>query len=164
MTVNISNIKTQFKTIMDAWNSTGATYDLSAGLTQRVRKVLKVNPLKIPVQASNFPYVTIYIADKDIAQDGIARDQLTARRMGEIGLNIVGGVFETNSLTPETDPADEQIEILMENVEEVLRRNFELNGAVQWTKPVKVSYHTYPVNQQTHLRVGLFEVIAKVNY
>jgi len=164
MAVDVNSIKTQFKTIMDNWNDTGSAYDLSTGMSQRVRKVLKVNPLKIPVQSSNFPYVTIYLADKAITQDGIARDQKTARRLGEIGLNIVGSVWEQNGITAEVDPADEQIEILMENVEEVLRRNFNLNGSVDWTKPVKTSYHTYPTNQGAHLRVGLFEVIAKVNY
>lgn len=165
MSVNLNNIKTQFKTIFDAANTTTASpLDLSTGLTNRVQQVLKVNPIKIPIQSSLFPYVTIYTTAKTIDADQIARDQITARRIAEIDLSIVGAVWEQNSISQTVDPGDEQIEKLMENVEELLRRNYKLNGAVEWTKPQKVSYHTYPISEETHMRVGLLEVVAKVTY
>lgn len=164
MAIDIGNIKTQFKSIMDSFNATSAAYDLSTGLTTRVQKVFKVNPIKIPIQATLFPYVTIYPTDKEIDASQIARDQLTAKRIADVGLNIVGAVWEPNNITVDSDPADDQIEKLMENVEEVLRRNFKLNGAVEWTRPEKVSYHTYPIDEQTHMRVGLLEIVAKITY
>lgn len=164
MAIDLNNIKTQFKSIMDTANSVAAPYDLSTGMTNRVRLVLKVNPIKIPIQASLFPYVTIYAIKKEIEASQIAGDQSRAKRITDLTLNIVGAVWEQNNISQTVDPADEEIEKLMENVEEVLRRNYNLNGTVSWTKPEAVSYHTYPVSEETHMRVGLLEVVARVHY
>lgn len=165
MTLDLNNIKTQFKSIFDTANTTTASpFDLSNGLTNRVQRVLKVNPIKIPIQSSLFPYVTMYITGKGIDAGQIARDQITARRIAEVDLNIVGAVWEQNSISQDVDPGDEQIEKLMENVEELLRRNYNLNSSVQWTTPGKCTYHTYPISEETHMRVGLLEVVAKVTY
>ena len=164
MAVDLNNIKTQFKSIMDSANTTTADYDLSTGLGERVQKVLKVNPLKIPIQTSFFPYVTIYPDSKEIELTSIAKNQQTGKRWGEISFNVVGAVWDQLISDLTADDADEEIETLMENVEEVLRRNFKLNDAVKWTLPESTAYHTLPLDERTHMRVGLFSIVAKLEY
>lgn len=165
MAVNISGIKSAFKTIFDAANTTTADYDLSAGLQTRVQRVLKVNPSKIAIQASLYPYVTCYANEKPIELTTIAGDQLKGRRSAEMIFNVIGAVWDENTTDPDVDDADEDIEKLMENVEEVLRRNFKLNNTVQWTKPDRVTYHTAPIaDEDAHLRIGWMQMIVKVDY
>lgn len=164
MAVDLGGIKTAFKSICDTANTTTAAYDLSTGLATRVQKVLKVNPARIMPQASFFPWVTITTDKKGIEHAGMARDQITAKRDGEITFSVVGAVWEQNVTDATVDDADEEIEQLMENVEEVLRRNFRLNNTVLWTKAEETTYHSLQLDEQTHMRVGVLNLKAKVNY
>lgn len=164
MTVNISGIKTQFKSILDTANTTTAAFDLSSGLATRVQKVLKVNPTRISPQASFFPWVTISADKKDVEQTTIAKDQITAKRAGELSFNVVGAVWEQTVSDVTADDADEQIEKLMENVEEVVRRNFKLGNTVNWSKTEQVSYHSLPIDEETHMRVGVLTLTCRVDY
>ena len=164
MSVNLNGIKTQFKAILDGANTTTAAYDLSAGLNTRVQKVLKVNPAMIEPQASFFPWVTIFVDKKAVEQTTIARDQITGKRAGEIGFSVVGAVWEQSFSDVTEDEADENIEVLMENVEEVVRRNFKLNNTVNWSKVEDVSYHSFPMGEQTHMRVGVMRLVCRVDY
>jgi len=165
MAIDLSGIKTAFKTILDAANDTAAAYDLSAGLTNRVQKVLKVNPAKIPVDATYYPYVSIYMDRKPIELDTIAKDQLVGRRMSDLQFQIIGAVWEINTADAFTDDADEQIEKLMENVEEVIRRNHRLNNTVLWTRPQETTYHTGLIpDEEAHLRIGVMTLIARIQY
>jgi len=164
MTVNLSNIKTQLKAVLDTANTTTAAFDLSTGLSTRVQKVLKVHPGLIPQQASFYPWVTTFVDKKEVEHATIAKDQITAKRMGTVTMKVVGGVWEPTVSDVTADAADEAIEKLMENVEEVVRRSFKLNNAVQWTKTEDVSYYAWPVKEDTHLRFGVLTLTAKVDY
>lgn len=164
MAVDLSNIKTQFKSILDAANTTTAAYYLSTGLNTKVQKVLKVNPSKITPQASFFPWVTIFADRKDIELTTIAKDQITGKRAGQISFNVVGAVWEPNFSEPTEDEADENIEILMENVEELVRRNFKLNNSVSWSRPDNVSYHSLAIDENEVMRVGVMELVCRVDY
>lgn len=164
MAIDINNIKTQFKSIFDSANTTTADYDLSTGMNNRVQKVLKLNPLKIPIQPSFFPYVTIYPDTKDIELVTIAKNQQIGKRMAELSFNVIGAVWEQLISDITADDADDEIENLMENVEEVLRRNFKLNDSVKWTIPESTSYHALPLDEETHMRVGLLTLNAKIEY
>lgn len=164
MAIDIGNIKTQFKSIMDTANTATADYDLSTGMDHRVAKVLKINPALIPVQTSFFPYVTISAGIKDIKLVTIIKNQQTAKRFGEISFNVVGAVWERLVSDVTDDDADEEIEKLMENVEEIVRRNFKLNDSVKWTMPESTEYHALPIGEETAMRVGLFSLTAKIEY
>lgn len=164
MAVNLGNLKTQVKAVLDTANTTTAAYDLSTGLNTRVQKVLKINPARISTQASLFPWVTVFVDRKDMEQATISRDQLTARRLGEVKVSVVGAVWETTVASNEEDEADENIEILMENVEEVIRRSFKLNGAASWSMPETTSYHSLPLDEQTQMRIGVMTLNCRVDY
>lgn len=164
MSVNIGAIKTQFKSILDTANTTTASADLSSGMTKRVQKVLKVNPSLIPPQASFYPWVTISTNRKEVEHTTIAKDQITGKRMSEISFNVVGAVWEDVLVDVTQDPGDENIEKLMENIEEVVRRNFKLNNTVSWSKTNDVTYHSLPIEEQTHLRVGVMTLTCRVDY
>ena len=63
--VDLNGIKSTLKTLFDTANTTTASpVDLSNNMTQRVKRVLTVNPEQIPPQASFFPFVTSYITSK----------------------------------------------------------------------------------------------------
>lgn len=164
MSVNLSSIKTQFKSILDTANTTTAAFDLSSNMTRRVQKVLKVNPSLISPQASFFPWVTISADRKTVQHTTIAKDQYTAKRMSEINFSVVGAVWQDVLVDVTQDPADENIEILMENVEEVVRRNFKLNNTVSWSKTSEVTYHSLPIDEMTHMRVGVLNLVCRVDY
>lgn len=164
MSVDLTGIKNEIQSILTTANDAGATYDLSAGMTKRVKSVLTVNPGKIPIQASFFPYVTVYIERKDIDLETITVNQIAGKRSAVIEFNIVGGLWYTRITDPRKDEADNEIEHLMENIEQVLRANHTLNNKVLWTKPVNTEYHTVPYGEETILRVGLCNFTAKVFY
>lgn len=164
MTIDLNAIKDNIKTILDTANDTAAAYDLSTGMNTRVQRVLKVNPLKIPIQSSFLPYVTVFTDRKDIAHDTIVKNQKTGKREAEITFTVVGAVWEQITYDIDEDEADEEIERLMENVEEIIRRNYTLSDSVRYCMPTFTEYHNLPLDEETHMRIGQFNLIAKLQY
>lgn len=164
MTINLATIKTNFKSILDAANTTTASHYLSTGMTTKVARVLKVNPARIAPQASFIPWVTIYVDNKKVEHATIAVNQQNAKRKAEVNFKVVGAVWESTLTDTNTDDADENVEKLLENVEEIVRRNQNLNNTVLYTSSEGVSYHTLQLDEQTHFRVGILDLKATVYY
>ena len=165
MSVDLNNIKTQIKSILDTANTTTATNDLSSGMVNRVQSVQKVNIQKIPIQSTLFPYVSISVDTKSIEQATIAKNQVNAKRLADIDIRVAGGVWDDDFSSLEEDAADEEIEKLMENIEEVLRENPDLNSSVLWQVPSDVTYHAFnDLDEETHMRIGIMTLECKVQY
>jgi len=164
MALDLNNIKTQIKSILDTANTTTATQDLSANMSRRVQRVFKTNVEKIPVQGSLYPAVTIYYSDKSIESATIARTQTAAKRKAVISVRIAGMVYNPLFANIDEDPADEDLELLMENMEEVLRANPDVNSTTTWSMPRTVEYHSGLVDEETHMRVGLMDFEMTVWY
>ena len=164
--VDLSDIKTQIKSILDTANTTtGSPIDLSNGLTNRVNKVLKINPDMFPVQASFFPCVTCYIDSKtSIEQDTIARTMTIAKRKSNIVIKINVGVYQNNCPDVTEDKSSQECEQLMENVEEILRANPTLTNTVKWSAPTEVQYYTSMINQETVVRAAEMDLKAVIFY
>jgi hypothetical protein len=123
-----------------------------------------VNPAKIPIQVSHFPYVTVSLEEKPIELQTIAKDHATGKRSSDLEFGVWAAVWETVLTDATNDKAQEEIEKLMENIEEVVRRNFKLNNTVKWAKPTRVSYYTVPVDEDAYLRAGFMPLICRVDY
>lgn len=164
MSIDLTNIKTQIKTILDTANTTTASRDLSLGMGSRVQKVFKINPAKIPIQASLFPCVTMFIQSKGISADTIAKNQATGKRKSQISIKIVGATWNSNFADITQDPSDNDIEDLMENIEEILRNNGNLNNAVNWAIPTGVDYYTTVIDEQVHIRSAELTLDSVVYY
>lgn len=164
MSVDLNNVKEQIQSIFQAANTTTASRDLSNGLETRVQRVLKINPSRIPVQATWYPFVTCYIDAKDIELVDFAVNQSSARRKAQIDIKIVGAVWNSSIVDEEVDPADEDCEDLMENIEEILRANSTLGGVVTWAKPTGVTYHNVGLDEGTHIRAGILNLEANIFY
>lgn len=164
MAIDLNNFKEQIQSILDAANTLTAQQDLSSGLADRVQKVLKVNPARIPIQASFYPCVTCYIDRKVVQNDGIAKDQLTAKRRARVTLKIVGAVWNSTISADDEDPADEDCESLMENIEQILRANPTIAGVATWSFPTDVTYHNVAIEEDTHLRAGILSLEASIFY
>ena len=163
--VDLNGIKSTLKTLFDTANTTTASpVDLSGSMTQRVKRVLTVNPEQIPPQASFFPFVTSYITSKNIYDDDIAKDQLSTKRKAEVSIEVVGAVFNQNQTDVNKDPADTDINYLMENVELVLRSDYNIGGKVKWQKPSDVQYYTSVLDARNHIRAGILKLTAIVLY
>lgn len=163
----LNSILTQIKAILDAANTTTASpIDLSSDMptNKRVKKVLKVNPEMIIPQASFFPLVTCYIPSKNIVSADIAKDQLNIKRRAKIPVSIVGSVWNNNFNSVEQDPADTDINYLMENIELALRSDANLSGVVNWQVATGCQYYTTVLNEQTHLRSGVLTLECDVFY
>jgi hypothetical protein len=151
--------------MLDSANTTTASpIDLSSDLTSRVKRVMSVHPEMIVPQASFYPFVTCYILDKPIERDDIAKDQLSAKRQAKIDIEVVGAVFNQNVTSVDKDPADTDINYLMENVELVLRSDPSLGGLVKWQRPQDIKYYTTMFDAQTHIRAGILRLQASVFY
>lgn len=164
---SLNTIKTNIASILtDANTTTASPIDLSANLAsnKRVKKVLKVNPEMIIPQASIFPLVTCYIENKNIKADDIAKTQLDTKRRSTVVVNVVGSVWNNNYRNFDEDPADEDINYLMENIELILRSNYNLSGAVNWQKPSGVEYFSTILNNNNHLRSGILKLECEVFY
>jgi len=162
---DLNGIKTELKSIFDSANTTTASpIDLSNSLTTRVQRVMSVNPEMIKPQASFFPFVTSYIINKNVNSDDIAGNQLNSKRSSEITIEVCGAIWNSNLITVDKDPADGDINTLMENIELTLRGNPTLNGKVTWQKPDSIDYYVTRLDHQTHLRVGILRLTAKIYY
>jgi hypothetical protein len=115
-------------------------------------------------QASFFPLVTCYVASKSIDSATIAKDQLDAKRKATITINVVGSVWNSNISTVDADPADEDINYLMENIELALRSDPNFNSNVTWQRPTGVEYYATILDEQTHLRSGILSLECQVYY
>lgn len=166
---DLVGIKEAIQNVLDAANTTTASpIDLSYGLanSKRVKKVLKVHPEMIRPQASFFPLVTCYISEKIINNETIAAGQLNSQRRSTVVVNVLGSVWNSNFSAVDEDPADEDINVMMENIELILRGATAtiLNGKINWQKPTGCKYYTTILNQQTHLRSGILTYECEVFY
>lgn len=162
--IDLNNLKTQITSIFDAANTTTATQDLSEGMETRVQRVLRVNPERIPIQADWHPFVTVWIESKELNPEDFAVNQTTAKRRGEVAVKIAGCVWNSSISDEEDDPADDDCEKLMENLEEVLRANPTLNGLALWSFPTRVTYHNRQIEEGVHIRAGILHLVATVFY
>jgi hypothetical protein len=161
--LDLNGIRNGLKTILDGVNTTTAG-GLSYGLSTKVAKVLTVNPERIPVQANYYPYVTIYTDAKVVDEKTISRDQLSGRRRAELDIKIVGVVQNFIVADPTNDEASDEAEILMENIEEILRSYTKINGLVDWQYPTGVTYHNIRLEEETSVRAGLMNLRVVAHY
>lgn len=165
MSVNINNIKTQIKSILDTANDVAASYDLSTNMTNRVQTVWKQNPEILPIQATLFPLVTIYLDNKSIQADTIARNQATGKRKATIVFKIYGATYNSAFTNVYEDIADNDIEYLMENIEEILRSNGNLNGTVGWAIPTNVDYISgFTEDESAFVRAAMMDLNITIYY
>lgn len=165
MALDLNNIKTQIKSILDTANTTTASpVDLSSGLSTRVQRVLKVNVERIPIQASLYPCVTVFFDTKSMETETIAINQNKGVRKATIDAKIVGLTWNPNFQSVDADPPDEDLEDLMENIEEIMRANSTVNSLCTWSTPTEVSYHSGSFDEETHLRAGIMNFRMTVFY
>lgn len=162
--VNLNGIKDDLVSLLNTNNTTTSSYDLSASMSQRVKKVLSVHPDMIRPQASFFPFVTCFMVEKNIISEDIAKDQLSAKRVADVTFEIVGGVFNQNGTNLTQDPADRDINYLMENVELILRTNYNMNTKIKWQRPDSVRYFNTALDSVNHIRAGILRLTGKVIY
>jgi hypothetical protein len=163
--LNLGTLKSNIQTILEAANTTtGSPVDLSAGLETRVQRVLTVNPSRIPIQASFYPYVTIFIDRKEVELKSISKTQTAGKRLAEIDVKVVGAVWNSTVTDEEADPADNDAEKLMESVEEILRANSDLGGAALWSFPTLITYHNLTLEEDAHIRAGILNLKTSVYY
>jgi len=81
-----------------------------------------------------------------------------------VNLKIIGMVWEPFTTDLREDPADEDLEILMENIERVLRGYDELAGNVNWQFAELCEYHTLGYDEQAHLRGAILSIKATLFY
>lgn len=164
MSVDLNSLKENIQTIFEVANTTTAATYLSNGLSNKVKKVFKLNPSRIPIQASHYPCITIFVDHKDIELADIARNQSTAKRKAEIEIKIAGAVWNNKITNLYQDDADNDCEDLMENIEEILRENPTLSDSVTWSYPTSVTYHNSRIDEDAHMRAGILSLNATVYY
>lgn len=158
--VNFAQIKENLRYFFNDANTTTANFDLSSGLDsgKRVKKIMSKHPGKLPMQASEYPYVSMFVDSKDIELKDMAGDQKRAKRHHMIRLKIVGGVWNNKMSNKKIDSADDECERLMENIEEIIRRQPTLDGACLWHTPSGVTYHNKGMEEEAHLRIGILSL------
>src|ERR1041385_133405 len=154
MMIDLNNLKEQIQTLLQNANTTTASIYLSNNLETKVQRVLKVNPARIPVQASWYPFVTCMIDSKKIEPSDFVKDQATAKRKASIRVKVIGSVWNSTVSDEELDPADEDCEKLMESVEAILRADPTIAGTSTWQFPSDVTYHNIQLDEETHIRAG----------
>ncbi len=163
--VQINTIKETIRYVLETANTTtGLPIDLSSNLTQRVKTVLKVNPEKLRPDAPLFPCVTTFLSQKKIEAKTISKDQVVGARKAVLSFKVVGMMWNQNMTTYKEDPADNDLEYLMENVEVVLRHYATLNNLCNWQIPHAVTYHSSGYDEQTHMRVGIIDLEVMIYY
>ena len=169
MSLDLNTLKDQIQSVLEAANTTTAAVDLSSGIanSKRVLTIKKINPDLIPSDLTIMPLVTVYLDSKTVTPQTIAKNQATGKRMGELDFKIMGIVYNDNHSTDDEDPAQEDIEHLMENIEQIFRNNPTFSGTIALTSmPTEVQYFSgaFRENEQTHIRGGLMTLNVKTFY
>lgn len=162
--VPINNIKEYIRSILQEALDNSSPIDLSRNMVNEVNTVLTVNPEKIRPDANIFPCVTVFLGDKQLEPKTIAKDQVNAKRKCVLRFNVVGLMWNDNMTSYKKDPADDDLEYLMENIEVVLRHYATLNNLCIWQMPSAVTYHSSGYDEQTHMRVGILSLEVTVYY
>ena len=162
--LDLENIKNQVKSALDSANTLTASQDLSSGLETRVQQVLTVNPARIPIQASWYPFVTVYLDGKSMEEATMQGGQSAGRRKATLDLKIVGAVWNSTISDDTKDDADNDCECLMENIEEIMRGATKLGGAATWSFPTEVTFHNRQLDEGSSLRVGIMNYQVTVFY
>lgn len=164
---DLNGLKNGVQSLLLANNTTTSSIiDLSSGLAngKRVKQILTYNPEMIVPQASFFPLVTCFVESKNWRSEDIAASQMNAVRRSEVSLKVVGSVWNNNLTDVKKDPADDDINYLMENIELILRSSPDLGGTVKWQKPTECKYYTTILDEQTHLRSGVLSLDCEIYY
>lgn len=157
--VNFAQIKENLRFIFNEANTTTADFDLSSGIgTKRVKKIVSKHPGRLPMQPAEYPYVAVYVDSKDIDLTTIAGSQKNGKRSHKLAFKVVGGVWNAKIPDKKLDAADDACEKLMENIEEVLRRNPTLAGVCLWQVPSGVTYHNKAMDEEANLRIGILSL------
>lgn len=164
MSVDISGIKTDIKSILDVANTTTAATDLSSGLVRRVQSVNKYNPEKVKPTGNDLPSLFLWAQAKRVSLETINVSLSGGKRRARLLFSVAGVVWVPYSATVTEDPADTDCEKLMENVEEILRANDTLGGKVKWHQVSDVTYHTAQYDEEAHLRVGIMALETTIYY
>jgi hypothetical protein len=157
-------LKETIRYILDQANTTTASVDLSGNMSTRVSTIMKVNPEKLMPQASLFPAVTVFLSNKNIEQKSIAGNQVYGKRKADLTFSIVGMTWNDRTQNYKQDPADDDLEYLMENIELILRSYADLNRNCLWQFPTGVSYHSAGYDEQAHFRIGIIDLQVSVYY
>jgi hypothetical protein len=163
-TLDINAIKEYIRYVLSTANTVGGSpLDLSNNMDKRVKAVLKINPDKIRPDASVVPCVTVFTSQKNIELRTIAKDQVNGKRKAELILTIVGIVWNDFTADFREDPADEDLENLMENIEAILRHYGSLDNNATWQFPTGVTYHSAR-DEKAHYRIGAMDLKVTAYY
>lgn len=167
-TIDIGNLKEQIRYVLYTNNTTtGAPVsDLSANMVKRVpeNSIFKFNPEKLPIDAAPLPAVYVFTDKKSIQQKTISKDQVHGKREAEVSFTIVGAVWNQTMNNILEDPADKDLENLMENIELILRSYPTLGNYTRWQFPTDVTYHSLSYDEKAHLRLAMMALQCKVYY
>lgn len=163
--LDLVQIKENIKGFFDDANTSTASANLSADMTNEVKNIFMVNPEKIQVDASRYPYITSFIVSKRPENKDIAPGYNRGARQAVVTVRIVGGVWNNTFVDAATDPADNDIEHLMENAELVLRGqdNF-LSGYTTMQNISDVEYYNFSKDEANHLRFGVMDLDLNIFY
>jgi hypothetical protein len=164
----MSALKSSVQTILEGANTTtGSPIDLSDSMVNRVRQVVQINVEMMPIQPSFFPAITMFYDTKIVTLQDMAGNMLTGRRRAEVDMKIAGIVWIDNMNTTNfqyKDLADNECEQLMENIEQVLRKDPTLEGNATWSKTTDISYHNFGFREESHMRAGIMTYKISVIY
>lgn len=163
--VDIKGIKTAIKVLLDTANTTTASINLSDNLADKVVKVGTFSLEKLFLNANEIPGIAVYTDNKQPNQETIARSMASGKRGAELNLFVAGAVYVPYTADDTEDPADNDCEYLMENIEEIIRDSDTLSDTVQWAMPTGITYHTMANREeQSHYRIGLMSLKCRVFY
>jgi hypothetical protein len=109
----------------------------------------------------------MFYDSKNVSLQDMAGSMLVGRRRAEVDLSIVGLVWIDNMNTSNfqyKDLADNECELLMENIEQILRADPTLEGNALWSKTVAVTYHNFRISEDSHMRAGVMTHRITVQY
>jgi hypothetical protein len=160
-TVDLNNILEQIQYALEQANTTtGLPIDLSANLTNRVRAIHKINPASIEPDLSQYPAVTVWIERKDVEFMDISVNQTKGRRKATIDVKVAGIVYLDNYGTRDEHKASLERNILMENIERVLRGYDTFSSSVDKQRLTDSLLFDVPYSDQTNLKAGVLSFDA----
>jgi len=113
--------------------------------------------------ASALQRVSVYGDEQIVQAQAIIQAQLGQQEITESLMKATLD-FASAKKIDLASAADNDIAQLMENIEEVLRRNDTLNGTVLSQMSTDVTYHDYARSEEEHYKVGIIDVTVRQLY
>jgi hypothetical protein len=135
----IAKLTSVYNVLADA-NTTTAAVDLSEGLTERIKNIVKDDPRVRSAKDNEHPFVWVWLEDtsQEFAEIGPdSQGRVTKRK--KVNYRILATIHKPGMIATSAQGLDEVYQ-LADNIENVFQKEYDLSGTALWCNPAATEF------------------------